>query len=254
MGTGSISQTNAEVNTTIDENEKTASQLSTSFCYFFFCLYMRTKKKHSEKHIKYFELIKTLKGHDGIINSVSFSSDGSKVVSSSNDNTIRIWDVESGKQIKILHYFCKIFSKWTYYFILIRKFNNSIMECRFRKKFNEIGKIFSLFNLSKKKTSNKIILFKKKTSISLNIYNEAIFFVIVETGVTQNNQRRMIQNFFFFCYFQQNCENENLKLHNEYIFFKKLDFYVAYFLRKRNFCYQIFFFGEFTVIFKVCAL
>ena len=41
----------------------------------------------------------TLKGHRHQVNSVSFSPDGTKIVSASEDNTIRIWDVKTGKQI-----------------------------------------------------------------------------------------------------------------------------------------------------------
>ena len=41
------------------------------------------------------ELIQ-LQGHDGSINSVAFSPDGSKIISGSDDKTIRIWDASTG--------------------------------------------------------------------------------------------------------------------------------------------------------------
>ncbi|ETO36630.1 G-protein beta WD-40 repeats containing protein [Reticulomyxa filosa] len=47
-----------------------------------------------------FTLLKILKGHENVIRSVKFSPDGSNIVSSSRDNTVRIWDVGSGKQIQ----------------------------------------------------------------------------------------------------------------------------------------------------------
>ncbi|ETO08786.1 hypothetical protein RFI_28600 [Reticulomyxa filosa] len=50
---------------------------------------------------KYFRLLKVLKGHKSGINSVRLSANGCKVISSSNDNTVRIWNVASGKQIQI---------------------------------------------------------------------------------------------------------------------------------------------------------
>ena len=40
-----------------------------------------------------------LRGHNGIVSSVGFSPDGTRVVSGSSDKTIRIWDVVSGAPI-----------------------------------------------------------------------------------------------------------------------------------------------------------
>ncbi len=47
-------------------------------------------------------IISTLTGHTNIIRSVSFSADGTRVATSSNDQTARIWDVESGKSHAVL--------------------------------------------------------------------------------------------------------------------------------------------------------
>ena len=37
----------------------------------------------------------TLKGHSDDVNSVSFSPDGKRIVSGSQDNTLKIWDISS---------------------------------------------------------------------------------------------------------------------------------------------------------------
>lgn len=53
---------------------------------------------------EYGVVVKELVGHEGFVNSVSYSSDGQFIVSSSLDNTIRIWDAEKGTQLrKIKH-------------------------------------------------------------------------------------------------------------------------------------------------------
>jgi energy-coupling factor transporter ATP-binding protein EcfA2 len=43
-----------------------------------------------------------LDGHNGSVNSVSFSPDGKTLVSGSDDNTIKLWNVETGKEIRTL--------------------------------------------------------------------------------------------------------------------------------------------------------
>ena len=47
-------------------------------------------------------IIKTLQDHNSYVNSIVLSSDGSKIISSSLDKTIRIWDLETGQLIKTL--------------------------------------------------------------------------------------------------------------------------------------------------------
>jgi len=43
-------------------------------------------------------------GHEGYVNSLSYSLDGQFIVSSSFDNTIRIWEAETGLQLRKLHH------------------------------------------------------------------------------------------------------------------------------------------------------
>ena len=47
-------------------------------------------------------LHRLLKGHSGSGQSAAFSGDGKRVVTASGDNTARIWDAESGKEIAVL--------------------------------------------------------------------------------------------------------------------------------------------------------
>ena len=46
------------------------------------------------------QLIMTLIGHTGGINSCAFSFDGKQIVSGSSDNTLKIWNAETGKEIR----------------------------------------------------------------------------------------------------------------------------------------------------------
>ena len=49
-----------------------------------------------------FKLFQTLEGHSGKINFVSYSLDGEKIVSASDDKTLRIWDAETGYCLNVL--------------------------------------------------------------------------------------------------------------------------------------------------------
>lgn len=46
--------------------------------------------------------ILTLTSHDGAVSGIAFSRDGSRLVTASWDGTARIWDVESGKELRVL--------------------------------------------------------------------------------------------------------------------------------------------------------
>lgn len=55
----------------------------------------------NRKYEKY-ECLKTLSGHEGSVVSVVESKDGKTIISGSRDNTIKIWDKETGKCLKTL--------------------------------------------------------------------------------------------------------------------------------------------------------
>jgi WD40 repeat protein len=47
--------------------------------------------------------LKTLTGHQYVVNSVSFSPDGKTLASASGDKTVKLWDVSTGKELKTLN-------------------------------------------------------------------------------------------------------------------------------------------------------
>ncbi|BDM78830.1 AAA-like domain-containing protein [Acaryochloris marina] len=51
------------------------------------------------KSIQRVQEINLLQGHQDSVNSVSFSPDGTRIVSGSSDNTVRIWDAKTGRPI-----------------------------------------------------------------------------------------------------------------------------------------------------------
>ena len=46
--------------------------------------------------------LKVLKGHGQSVNSAVFSPDGKKILTASEDHTVRLWDVQTGKQLQVL--------------------------------------------------------------------------------------------------------------------------------------------------------
>jgi WD40 repeat protein len=46
--------------------------------------------------------ITVLRGHDGRVYSAAFSPDGSRIITASEDSTVRIWDAATGKETTVL--------------------------------------------------------------------------------------------------------------------------------------------------------
>ena len=49
-----------------------------------------------------FKLLTTLRGHQDLIHRIAWSPDGTKIASSSDDATVRIWDTETAKELRLI--------------------------------------------------------------------------------------------------------------------------------------------------------
>jgi WD40 repeat protein len=58
-----------------------------------------TIKSNSSNHVLPTQLSKVLKGHSGDVNTVAFSPDGQQLASGSNDHSVKLWDINTGKEI-----------------------------------------------------------------------------------------------------------------------------------------------------------
>src|SRR6202042_300073 len=70
------------------------SLISTTFRHQFSLISIETSVQEKPQHH-----ILQLKGHKMPVNSVAFSHDGKRIVSGSSDQTIRVWDAETGEAI-----------------------------------------------------------------------------------------------------------------------------------------------------------
>ena len=66
-----------------------------------------------------------MSGHTGRVTSVGFSGDGSKVVSGSYDQTVKIWSADNGEVIKTLS--GDIDMKYIYYIYYVYNIYKSLM-------------------------------------------------------------------------------------------------------------------------------
>jgi WD40 repeat protein len=62
----------------------------------------RTVQLVSQRHSGWGQRAKVLEGHENWVSSVTFSPDGSQIVSGSNDHTVRIWDTTTGEALATL--------------------------------------------------------------------------------------------------------------------------------------------------------
>lgn len=84
-----------------------------SFCALLICLLLlheaegledtaASRERSSSSRKAGDRLVLTLRGHERDVTSVAFSRDGTRIVSGSEDNTVKVWDARSGKALLTL--------------------------------------------------------------------------------------------------------------------------------------------------------
>ena len=59
-------------------------------------------EKLNAQDVSKFKCLQTLEGHSSVVNSVAYSPDGTKIISGSDDATIKIWEANTGQCLKTL--------------------------------------------------------------------------------------------------------------------------------------------------------
>lgn len=138
-------------------------------------------------------------GHTDDINAIEFSPDGKTIASASNDKTIQIWDVMTGKSLKILNGFewkvtsLKFTTDGKY---IVGGCNNGVsklFEVETGKNisdFNEIGK--NVRDVTFSKDGQQIIvatLLDDTITYGAIIYNSGVISSVTTTTTTANNKK-----------------------------------------------------------------
>ena len=55
------------------------------------------------------QLVHTLTGHDGAVWTVDFSADGRLLVSGSEDGSLRLWDVQQGRELQTINHRTEVY-------------------------------------------------------------------------------------------------------------------------------------------------
>jgi WD40 repeat protein len=61
-----------------------------------------TPRLVSQRTSDWSSVVKVIEGHTGDVNSAAYSPDGTRIVSGSDDKTVRVWDAHTGKQLAAL--------------------------------------------------------------------------------------------------------------------------------------------------------